>query len=473
MVATLALYSIMPSGPPLHFLKDQLVPQRILSISGLRGVIGDGLEPTYLVEFAAALGTLAQGGPIVVSRDGRSTGPLVKHAVLAGLLSVGCDVLDADIASTPTAGVLVQHHGAAGGVQITASHNPVPWNGLKPFSPQGSVFDETTGQKLLALLESKQFRYQPWDKIGSVTPLPDPGGPHLQRVLKLVDAAAIRRRRLKVVLDCNHGSGAVLGPRLLEELGCDVHVMGRTPDGQFAHIPEPLKENLGTLCDAVRQHGADVGFAQDPDADRLAIVDNTGRYIGEELTLALCADFVLSRTPGPVVVNGSTSRVSADIAAKYGCPFHRSYVGEAHVVAKMRSVGAIIGGEGNGGLIEPKVGYVRDSFASMAYVAAGLTARGGDLATWVDELPRYTIVKDKLTCPRDQVVPACAALRNHFTTARITEGDGLRLDWDNRWVQVRASNTEPILRVIAEAPDEETAVNLCREAVTLVQGAVS
>lgn len=449
------------------------MPQRILSISGLRGVIGDGLEPTYLVEFAAALGTLAQGGPIVVSRDGRSTGSLVKHAVLAGLLSVGCDVLDADIASTPTAGVLVQHHGAAGGVQITASHNPVPWNGLKPFSPQGSVFDKATGQKLLALLESKQFRYQPWDKIGSVTPLPDPGGPHLQRVLKLVDIPAIRKRRLKVVLDCNHGSGGVLGPRLLEELGCDVHVMGGTPDGQFAHVPEPLKENLGTLCDAVRQHGADVGFAQDPDADRLAIVDNRGRYIGEELTLALCADFVLARTPGPVVVNGSTSRVSADIAAKYNCPFHRSYVGEAHVVAKMRALGAIIGGEGNGGLIEPKVGYVRDSFASMAYVAAGLTARGGDLATWVDELPRYTIVKDKLTCPRDQVVPACAALRRYFTTATITEGDGLRLDWDNRWVQVRASNTEPILRVIAEAPNEETAVELCREAITLVRGAVS
>lgn len=449
------------------------MPQRILSISGLRGVVGDGLEPTYLVEFAAALGTLAQGGTIVVSRDGRATGSLVKHAVLAGLLSVGCKVLDADIASTPTAGVLVQHFGAAGGVQITASHNPVPWNGLKPFSPLGSVFDEATGQKLLTLLESKQFHYAPWDKIGAVTPLSDPGGPHLERVLKLVDVAAIRKRRLKVVLDCNHGSGAVLGPRLLDELGCEVSVMGGIPDGRFAHVPEPLKENLGTLCETVRQLGADVGFAQDPDADRLAIVDNTGRYIGEELTLALCADFVLARTPGPVVVNGSTSRVSADIAAKYGCPFYRSYVGEAHVVAKMRALGAIIGGEGNGGLIEPKVGYVRDSFASMAYVAAGLAARRGDLASWVDELPQYAIVKGKLTCPRDQVVPACEALRKHFTTATITEGDGLRLDWDNRWVQVRASNTEPILRVIAEAPDEATAVELCREAVALVQEAVS
>lgn len=448
------------------------MPHRILSISGLRGVIGDGLDPAYLVEFAAAFGTLIHGGTVVLGRDGRGTGQLVRHAVLAGLQSVGCRILDADIASTPTAGVLVHHLGAAGGIQITASHNPVPWNGLKPFSPQGSVFDESTGQRLIGLLESKQFHYQPWDRIGSVETLADPGKPHLDRVLKLIDVPAIRQRRLKVVLDCNHGSGGVLGPRLLEELGCEVVVLGGTPDGQFEHTPEPIKENLGGLCAEVVRHGADVGFAQDPDADRLAIVDNTGRYIGEELTLALCADYVLARTPGPVVVNGSTSRVTADIAAKYGCQFHRSYVGEAHVVARMRAVGAIVGGEGNGGLIEPKVGYVRDSFASMAYVAAGLTARGGDLASWVDELPAYCIVKDKLTCAREQVVPACNALRQHYSTAEITEGDGLRLDWNDRWVQVRASNTEPILRVIAEAPDEPTAVALCREAVALVKNAV-
>ncbi len=445
---------------------------RILSISGLRGIIGDGLEPTYLVEFAAAFGTLAQGGTVVVSRDGRSTGPLVKHAVLAGLQSVGCSVLDAGIASTPTAGVLVQHFAAAGGIQITASHNPIPWNGLKPFSPQGSVFDEATGKKLIGLLESKKFSYTPWDKIGSLDTLADPSAPHLDRVLKLIDAAAIRKRRLKVVLDCNHGSGSILGPRLLEELGCEVHVQGGTPDGRFEHVPEPTKENCEGLCAAVRELGADVGFAQDPDADRLAIVDNTGRYIGEELTLALCADYVLARTPGPVVVNGSTSRVSADIAAKYGCAFHRSYVGEAHVVAKMRAVGAIIGGEGNGGLIEPRVGYVRDSFASMAYVAAGLAARGGDLATWVDELPRYSIVKDKLTCPREKVTAACEALRKHYTSATASEGDGLRLDWNDRWVQVRASNTEPILRVIAEAPDEAIAIALCQEAMGLVRNTV-
>jgi phosphomannomutase len=420
------------------------VTQRILSISGLRGIVGDGLDPVYVTQFALALGTLAGGGSVVVARDGRSTGQMLKHAVIAGLTAAGCRVLDAGIASTPTCGVLVRDRKAAAGLQITASHNPVEWNGLKPFSAAGSVFDEALGRRLIGLLETQSFALSRWDRIGTVEELPDPSAPHWNRVLQCVAAAAIRARKPRVVLDCNHGSGSVLGPRLLESLGCEVTVLGGTPDGLFEHSPEPLKENLTGLCDAVREHGADVGFAQDPDADRLAIVDNTGRYIGEELTLALCVDHILSRTsePGPVVVNGSTSRVTADIAAKYGREFHRSYVGEAHVVAKMKAVGAILGGEGNGGVIEPKVGYVRDSFIGMAYVLEGLAQRGGELSGWVDVLPRYTIVKDKLTCPRERVDAACTALRKAFADATATEGDGLRLDWPDRWVQVRASNTE-------------------------------
>ena len=447
--------------------------QRILSISGLRGVVGDGLDPAYLADFAAALGTLSQGGTVVVCRDGRSTGLLVKHAVMAGLIATGCRVIDADIASTPTCGVLVQHLHAAGGLQITASHNPIEWNGLKPFSSEGSVYNQALGERLLNCLESRSFQFANWEGLGSVETVDDPHAPHLARVLALIDAPAIRRRKLKVVLDCGHGSGSLLGPRLLETLGCEVTVLGGTPDGRFEHPPEPLQENLTSLSAAVTQHGADVGFAQDPDADRLAIVDNTGRYIGEELTLALCADHVLSKTPGPVVVNGSTSRATADIAARYNCPFFRSYVGEAHVVARMKQERAILGGEGNGGLIEPRVGYVRDSFAAMAYVLAGLTARSTALSAWVDELPRYTIVKDKLTCPRERVTQACEALRQRYQTARVEEGDGLRLDWDDRWVQVRASNTEPILRVIAEAPDAGQARALCADAIAEVRAAVA
>jgi phosphomannomutase len=449
------------------------VPQRILSISGLRGVIGDGLDPTYLVDFACALGTMFEGGAVILARDGRSTGPMIRHAVISGLLASGCRVLDADITATPTCGVLVQELRAAGGLMITASHNPVEWNGLKPFSSAGSVFDQALGERLLAILSKREFRLANWDRLGRLETISDPGSAHLRRVLSLIDATTIGRRRAKVVLDCNHGSGSVLGARLLKELGCDVHLLGGTPDGLFEHVPEPLEQNLSGLCDEVKRRGADVGFAQDPDADRLAIVDETGRYIGEELTLALCADHVLARTPGPVVVNGSTSRTTADVAAKYGCEFHRSHVGEAHVAAKMRAVGAIIGGEGNGGLIEPQVGYVRDSFAAMAYVLAGLASGSQPLSVWVDSLPRYSIVKDKVTCRRDQVDSACAALKRHYRDAKAEEGDGLRLDWPDRWVQVRASNTEPIARVIAEAPDAALARKLCSEAIGIVNAAIA
>jgi phosphomannomutase len=220
------------------------------------------------------------------------------------------------------------------------------------------------------------------------------------------------------------------------------------------------------------KHKAHAGFAQDPDADRLAIVDNSGRFIGEELTLALAADFVLERRKGPFVVNGSTSRVTADIAAKHGCQFHRSFVGEAHVCTKMRAVHAVLGGEGNGGVIEPQIGYVRDSLVSMAYVLAGLTGKKKTLETWADSLPFYTIVKDKITCPASAVPLACAALRKAFPDAEAREGDGLRLDWKDRWVQVRASNTEPIIRIIAEAPQTEDAVCLIDKAMQVVKSAV-
>ncbi|RPI76392.1 MAG: phosphoglucosamine mutase, partial [Planctomycetaceae bacterium] len=394
------------------------------------------------------------------------------HAVLSGLLATGCRVVDADVASTPTCGVLVQELNASGGLQITASHNPIEWNGLKPFSPAGSVFDQSWGERLIGLLESRAFRYRDGKNVGTVELLADPHASHLRRVLELVDGGAIRARKLKVVLDCAHGAGGLLGPRLLEALGCEVHVLGGTPDGLFDHPPEPIEQNLSGLCDEVRRLGADLGFAEDPDADRLAIVDENGRYIGEELTVALGVDHVLKQRRGPVVVNGSTSRTTADIAARYGCAFHRSFVGEAHVVAKMREVGAVIGGEGNGGLIEPRVGWVRDSFASMAYVLAELAEQKQPLSAWVARLPSYTIVKDKVTCDRALVGKACTALKRHFAGAQAQEGDGLRLDWTDRWVQVRGSNTEPIVRVIAEAPDAAEARDLCTQAMEVVRSAV-
>ena len=453
-------------------LKDGKVTTRILSISGLRGIVGDGLDPAYVTRFAAALGTIFRGGRVVIARDGRSSGQMLYHAAVSGLMATGCEVHDAGICTTPTCGVLVRHLNAAGGLQITASHNPIEWNGLKPFAPDGSVFNRELGQQLIQILEEDDIHWKGWSELGDLVPVDDPSAPHISKVMNLVDVDAIRKRKFKVVIDCNHGSGAVCGPELLRQLGCEVIVLGGTPDGRFEHIPEPIARNLTDLCRVVREERADAGFAQDPDADRLAIVDDTGHFIGEELTLALSADFVLQKRKGPVVVNGSTSRITADIAEKHGCQFHRSFVGEAHVCAKMRSVQAILGGEGNGGVIEPQVGYVRDSLVSMAYVLAGLTSRQSTLSDWADSLPFYTIVKDKLTCPSEHVAAACEALRSTFPDAEAREGDGLRLDWSDRWVQVRASNTEPIIRIIAEAPETDDAMQLCDQAIGAVRQAV-
>ena len=445
--------------------------------------MGDGLDADFLTRFGQAVGTLAvretadgaTPGLAVLTRDGRPTGPMVRHCVLGGLLAAGCRVLDGGVAMTPTCGVLVSHHRAAAGLQITASHNPSEWNGLKPFSPTGGVLTAEQGERLVGVMESGEFAAAPWDRVGSVETLADPHGPHLERVLSLVDRDAIRARRFKVVLDCNRGSGAAATPGFLrDELGCEVTVLGGTPDGLFEHTPEPTEANLTGLCEEVRRAGADIGFAQDPDADRIAVVDETGRYVGEELTLALAADHVLPTRNCPLVVNGSTSRVNADVAERHGCEFRRSAVGEANVVQAMRAAGSTFGGEGNGGVIDFRVGPVRDSLVSIAHLLDGLAKRGGTVGQWADSLPAYAIVKRKFAVPSpDRVEAACDALAAAYPDAEAKRGDGLRLDWPDRWVQVRASNTEPIARVIAEAPDAATAERLAADATAMCEAAAT
>ena len=443
---------------------------RILSISGLRGIVGDGLEPDYVARFARALGRLIGGGQVVLGSDGRPSGEMMRRAVLAGLTAEGCPVLDAGICSTPTCGFLVRQRGAAAGLQITASHNPAEWNGLKPFNAQGCVFDAEEGQRLIAVLDAID---SPSPGGVDLEPIAVSGDLHLERVLSLADVKAIRQRGIRVVLDANHGAGAVLGPRLLEELGCDVELLGGTADGAFSHPPEPLREHLDGLCQAVVAQNADVGFAQDPDADRLAIVDDTGRYIGEELTMALAADVVLARQAGVVVVNESSSRITVDVVERYpGSSLCRAQVGEANVVAMMQARGAVLGGEGNGGVIDPRVGFVRDSFVGMTLVLEGLATGHRRLSEWVDGFPVYHIVKQKAPCPAEGVSRAVAALQAEWPEATAVVGDGLRLDWPERWVQVRGSNTEPVLRVISEARAADVAASLCARAMELVQQAV-
>jgi phosphomannomutase len=435
----------------------------IVSVSGIRGIIGPGLTPEVATTFAAALGTYVQGGPVVLSRDGRPSGLLLRHAVLAGLLSAGCDVHDLGVASTPTFGLAIRRLEAAGGVQITASHNPAPWNGLKLFGPEGRVLTAAEGRQVQGLFETREFRRASWSELGTATERRQADDWHRDRVLELVDVPRIRAAGLRPFLDANGGAGGPLGRRLLEAFQCRPVCHGCDADGFFQHEPEPLAENLRDVCPLVARHSADVGFVLDPDADRLALIDETGCYIGEELTLALAVLVRLRRERGPVVINMSTSRVVEDIARQHGCPCYRTAVGEANVVEKMREVGAVIGGEGNGGVIDPRVGLVRDPFIGMGLLLNLLAETSRKLSTVVAELPAYTIVKDKYTVDSARLPKLFAAVEARWPGAKANRLDGLRLDWEDRWVHVRPSNTEPIVRVIAEAPRAGEAERLCRE----------
>ena len=442
----------------------------IISVSGLRGIVGETLTPEVAVRYSTAFAAGAPPGAIVVTQDGRPSGKMLAAAIHAGLHAVGRRSIDVGVAATPTLGVLIRHCRAAGGIQISASHNPAAYNGLKLFSAEGRIIPAEPGRKVLQQYRTGSPAWVPHDRLGSPEACPDAQRPHLDAVLATVDLQRIRRRQFKVLLDSNHGAGGPLGRRLLEELGCRVTLLGGQPDGQFQHTPEPTAENLAGVLPAVREAGAEIGFCQDPDADRLAVIDSWGRYLGEEFTLAMCVDHVLRNRSGPVVANCASSRMTEDLAAKYGVPFFRSAVGEPNVVDAMLAHDAVFGGEGNGGPIDPRVGMVRDSFVGMAQLLDAMATRDMPVDQLAGELPRYRIVKTKIALPAEKVPAALDALAGHFNDARADRLDGLRLDWPSRWLLVRPSNTEPIVRAVAEAETEAAARRLCDTAGKLLAG---
>lgn len=436
----------------------------IISVSGLRGVIGDSLTPLVAARYAAAFAGLAPPGPILLTRDSRPSGAMLARAIQASLQAAGRDTIDAGIVATPTTGVLVRSLYAAGAIIITASHNPSEYNGLKLVSVEGRVIPAGPGREVLDAYRADALRWASHDRLGAPRPCPDPHRAHLDAVLAIVDVVKIAAARFKVLLDSNRGAGSILGRRLLEALGCQVTLLGADPDGQFEHPPEPTAENLAGVQAKVREAGADVGFCQDPDADRLAVIDAAGRYVGEEYTLAMCADHVLRRRPGTVVANCATSRMTEDLAIRYKVPYVRSAVGEANVVDAMLAHQATFGGEGNGGPIDLRVGLTRDSFLGMALLLEAMAKRAAPIAQLADELPRYEIRKTKIPLAAEKVPAALEALIRRFPEAATDHRDGLRLDWPDRWLLVRASNTEPIVRAIAEAATGDEAERLCREA---------
>ncbi|MEO0530348.1 MAG: phosphoglucosamine mutase [Planctomycetota bacterium] len=445
--------------------------QPIISVSGLRGVIGQTLTPEIAARYVAAFAGSLPEGRVLITRDGRATGPMIADAVRAAIAAVGRTPLDGGVAATPTAGVLVQSEGCVGGVQISASHNPAEYNGLKLFGGDGRIIPALNGEQVKQRYLNGPIDYVAHDGIPLAESIEDPISEHLRRVEAIVDTDKIRGRKFRVLLDANHGSGAVLGKPLLEKLGCNVTVLGEEPTGHFAHQPEPTEANLADLAKSAASDGYDAIFCQDPDADRLAIIDGAGRYLGEELTLALCVDHQLRQSPGPIVSNCSSSRVTRDLAEQYGVPFQQSAVGEANVVDAMLAADAVLGGEGAGGVIHPSVVYVRDSFVGMAMVLDAMAARDVSLAELADELPSYAIHKTKATVDPEQLSAILDRIEAHFADAASSKLDGLRLDWpdERKWLLVRASNTEPIVRLIAEAPEEAAAIAVCDAAASLIR----
>jgi len=440
----------------------------MIGVSGIRGRVGEALTPEVVARYAAGFGAWASrrdgSRRIVVGRDSRVSGPMFHRVVLSALQSVGCDVIDIGLTTTPTCQLAVEHHHAGGGLMISASHNPIEWNALKCIGPTGLFLENSEGVEMRALIETGIPRAT-WDKLGTIEQDTGAIERHIARVLAIpyVDVEGIRRRQFHVALDCVRGAGSVIMPALLERLGCRVTAINLEADGRFPRPPEPVPENLGELERVVLESGAVVGFAVDPDVDRLALVSDAGKAIGEDFTLALAARLVLRHRKGSVVTNLSTSRLIEDVATAANVRVVRAPVGEVNVAVRMRDDGAPIGGEGNGGVILSEVHLGRDAPIGAALVLQLLHEDNQSLSQIVSELPRYVIVKDKLDRPNASLDTVYEALRTAFPTAEADTQDGLRLSWPDRWVHVRPSGTEPIVRVIAEAPSDREARDLVKQ----------
>lgn len=441
----------------------------MISVSGVRGIVGETMTPMLATEMGAAFGSHLGGGTVVIGRDSRPSGAMVHDAFTSGLMATGCNVVELGTVTTPGVALMVRERSASGGVVITASHNPKQWNGIKFLTSEGCAPPPELAERIFDRYRRKDFHFVDVEQLGEHERDLTTHDRHVAKVTRILNIEAIRRRKLKVVLDSVNGAGGIGGKMLLEHLGCKVSHLNSEPHGRFAHPPEPTAENLTGLCDAVQEQGADVGFAQDPDADRLAIVDNQGRYIGEEFTVALAAKYILAKQIGPVAVNLSTSRMVDDLVAQAGngAVVYRTPVGEANVARAVLGQGCVLGGEGNGGVIDPRVVPVRDSFVGMGLILDMLAEDWRPLAAIVDEMPRYVMIKQKFEIDQQAIRPWLERVRMSVD-GQVNDADGLRIDWPEGWVHVRPSNTEPIARVISEAHDTETAKALAQRVTELL-----
>ena len=430
-----------------------------VGVSGVRGVVGVSFTPQLAATFAQAFGTFVGPGPVLVGRDTRPTGAMIEQAVIAGLQSVGCAPILAGIAPTPSLLMMTPVIGARGGIAITASHNPADWNALKFIGPDGLFISELRAQELFDIYHQQDFPLVAENEIRRTRIEPYPTEDHFKRILRYVDARRIRRRKLKVAIDCCNGVGALYSPFLIGTvLGCEVFPVFDTPSGLFEREPEPLPQHLGALSRMVVENGCDIGFAQDPDGDRLAIVNEKGEPVGEDMTLALAVWQVLeAHGAGPVCVNVPTSKAVDVIAAKFGCPVIRTRIGEINVAEAMLKHNAVVGGENIGGVMISQIHPCRDSFSGMAVILEMLASGDRTVSERIGSLPHFVIARGKIPIRSEQAPPVLRQIRHAHDPARINQLDGLFIDLDNAWVHIRRSNTESVMRVTAEAEGAEAA----------------
>ncbi|MCA6421784.1 MAG: phosphoglucosamine mutase [Flavobacterium sp.] len=450
----------------------------IKSISGIRGTIGgkvgDNLTPVDAVKFAAAYGTFLKAGSgkleagrklkVVIGRDARISGPMIHNLVVNTLIGLGIDVVDLGLSTTPTVEIAVPLEKADGGIILTASHNPKQWNALKLLNEKGEFLSSANGEKILEIAEAEAFDFSEVDDLGEITINDSYMDIHIDEVLNLplVDAEAVAKRKFKVVVDGVNSSGGIIIPNLLEQMGVEVVKLYCEPNGQFPHNPEPLKEHLGDICKLVVEEKADFGIVVDPDVDRLAFISNDGEMFGEEYTLVACADYVLSKTPGNTVSNMSSSRALRDITIKHNGSYQASAVGEVNVVELMKKTNAIIGGEGNGGIIYPELHYGRDSLVGVALFLTHLANLDMTVADLRASYPQYYMSKNKIELtPQIDVDAILVAMtdkyENDSSTSSLSTIDGVKIDFASEWVHLRKSNTEPIIRIYTEAPTQVAA----------------
>jgi phosphomannomutase len=438
------------------------------SVSGIRGIVGDSLTPPVILNYLNGFLQVTGASRVVVGRDTRSTGKMIEDLVVQGCMASGVEAVILGVASTPTVEMMVPHLKADAGVIITASHNPIEWNALKFLDREGVFLNETQIKRLFKIVDNQDFKWADYQNL--VPPVTAKSGDslHIDSILKLpyLNLKKIRRKKFKVAFDAVNGAGSSIVPQLLDRLGCRVIAINTDPNGRFPHGPEPVPQNLKRLCQVVKEKGCNVGFATDPDADRCAIISEEGIAIGEEYTLALAVKLILAHKKGPVTINLSTSRMNEDIASLYGVKIKRAKVGEINVATMMKNNKSVIGGEGNGGVILPDLHYGRDGVLAVALVLQLMAQEGKSISELSAEFPKYHIEKQKVEVAGKSMSLIFGRLLAKFINVKRDEIDGMRLVWDNKWVHVRASNTEPIIRIIAEAPTAKEARELCRQIKT-------